>query len=84
LEIVEEEFKEAFSLFSDNKGPIYLDDPNLDQRLDNVSNQRPFFTKLSSETFQQADRNGDGMLGFREFTNAILGSLTLGSLTPPA
>jgi Ca2+-binding EF-hand superfamily protein len=75
LEIVEEEFNEAFSLFSDNKGQIDLDVPNLAQRLVRVSNQRPFFTKLSPETFQQADRNGDGMLGIIEFTNAILSYL---------
>ena len=77
LTIVEEEFKEAFSLLSDNKGQrINLN--GLSDKLADVSTQHPFFTKLPSQrllqTFEErAELNGD--INFQEFTSVIIDSL---------
>jgi Ca2+-binding EF-hand superfamily protein len=81
LEIEQEEFKETFSLYSDNNGQI-----DLDGFLAGLADAsvKPLIlytltTKLPGpillEAFERADLDGDGRINFTEFTSAILGSL---------
>lgn len=91
-EIVIDEFKEAFSLYSDNKEQkIYLDvfavmlaDVSLDPLVFTHTRELPRDRLI--QMFEQADLNGDRKINFTEFTSAILGSLDsaiLGSLDAP-